>query len=131
MDDVSRIRNSPEHLLRMLGVRDDEQFRLWRPYGPDEWRLDVPLSGLEKEIKNHGIALIERIDGGKVSRMVFVDSKGKTHECITIDFDCIVEGGAFVFGFIGRKPYFIRPEDMRKFRFHFQSFSGARVASSP
>jgi hypothetical protein len=131
MDSVSRIRNSPEHLLRMLGVRDDEMFRLWRPYGPDEWCPDVSLSGLEKEIKNHGIALIERIDGDEVSRMVFVDSKEKSHECITIDFDCIVPGGAFIFGFIGRKLYFMRPEDMRECGFHFQSFSGARVASSP
>jgi hypothetical protein len=116
----------------MLGVGDEEMLYLWRSCGPDEWRLKVSLSDLEKEVKNHGAAFIYRFDSDDIVRMIFIDSEGRAYECVAIDFDDTAVGGVFWFGFLGRDGLdWMQSKDMRKQGFHFQPFSEARVASSP
>lgn len=132
MDDISHVRNSPEHLLRMLGADDDEEFFLYRPHGPITRCSIVRLAELERDIKRNGRAFIFRFDGEDLSGIAFVDSGQSVHECIALDFDCTVEGGIFLFGFMGKRGlYSMQPKDMREHGFRFKPVSDARIAIHP
>lgn len=135
MDDISHVRNSPEHLLRMLGVDDNEKFFLYRPYGPDEWSRVVRLTELEHDVCNRWFAFLFRTDEveSETVQLTFIDFDGKQHRCISIDFDCTVSGGVFFFGFYARDGgyYWMQPKDMREYGFHLKPDSDARRAVCP